>query len=167
MKKLVRNVVRFCLISSLGTGVMRGQEWILYKLDSAEAPYVLSRHYPISDKIDASEVIMAKTFNIKPLGSWVELTLSNAIVLKTEIPRRSSSNTVVRVKQQVIKCSALTMSFNKTERIIFEGRMLEIGQYSNAAKDTVPKVIYEGEAAEQYLKTNANGPGLPPDYGGH
>jgi len=51
------------------------------------------------------------------------------------------------------------MQFPKTEKIIYEGKLLEIGRYG--IKDKLPTVQYEGKAAEQYLKTN--GLGLPPD----
>jgi hypothetical protein len=167
MKKLIRSALRFCIISSLSASVMEGQEWIFYQPASVEAPYVLSRHYPISAKIEASEVITAKTFSINRHGSQVELTLSNATVFKTEITRGSSSNAPVNVKQQVMTADTFTMSFEKTEKIICDGKILEIGQYGIKTKRTASEVVYEGKAAVQYLKTNANGPGLPPGYDGH
>jgi hypothetical protein len=167
MKKLIRSAFWFCLILSLSASVMEGQEWIFYKPTSVEAPYVLSRHYPISDKIEASEVITAKTFSISRHDSRVELIFSNATVFTTEITRGPSSNAPVNVKQQVATADTFAMSFEKTEKIICDGKILEIGQYGIKTKDTASEVVYEGKAALQYLKTNANEPGLPPGYDSH
>jgi hypothetical protein len=152
-------VISYIILSLLLLGAARGQEFILYKLESKETPYVFSKHSFVKDTYETFEVTLAKAISAKSHGFQIELTLSNVTILRTEVPFGVHSNTLSNVKQTITTAKSLTMNFNKTDKMIFEGKIIEIGNYG-AEKPQLPKIEYEGEAAKRYL--NEHGLEEPP-----
>jgi hypothetical protein len=172
-KKIMKTKMRCCdLVLSFFVSiflifnecVVRGQETILYKHDSIEKPYLLSRHRLLNATTDVSEVINAKTCSASSVGGQVQLTFSNAIMFTTEITRDSSSKSVSNVRQETASAGSLTISFDKKEKIIYKEGVFEMGNLkieTPKIQNEAPQLHLEGKEAEQYLITN--GIGLPPN----
>jgi len=143
--------------------IANGQDLILYRSNSVERPYLLSRRYLLDATNEVSETITAKSLSVVCQRQDVQLAFSNAFVFRTKISRQPSG-AISDISQQMVEAKNIEIALDANKVIIWNGkaRLLKELKIPEPLGQTNASGGVEGKAAEQYLITN--GIGLPPGY---
>jgi hypothetical protein len=132
----------------------------LYDVQGETRKYLWARDYEEHPKTHCSEVILAETFSTTIVGAICHVTMSNALVCRTETVD-SSSGTTNSIRQLRAYSDVLALKLPAKTKVVFDNSTTTLGDVRLNFKVNTNTVTFEGEAAIKELKRRGLAP--PPD----